>query len=67
MNSLLFLFFVFFKTGSHYVDQAGLQLTEIGVPLPSKVLGLKACSTTPGYHPPLMIRQRHEVEPPAQG
>ena len=32
--------------GTHSVDQAGLELTEIHLPLSSSVLGLKVCSTT---------------------
>jgi hypothetical protein len=31
--------------GTHYVDQAGLELRD---PPASRVLGLKACATTPG-------------------
>jgi hypothetical protein len=33
--------------GTHSVDQAGLELTEIHLPLPpSQVLGLKACTNS---------------------
>lgn len=44
-----FCLFWFFGTGSCYVNQAELQLTEIHLPLPPQptVLGLKAYDTTP--------------------
>jgi hypothetical protein len=44
---LAFFFFWFFETGFHFVDQAGLELRN---PPASayRVLGLKACTTTPG-------------------
>ena len=32
--------------GTQSVDQAGLELTDIHLPLTSRVLGLKACSTS---------------------
>ena len=36
--------------GTHYVDQAGLRLTENCLPLSAfQVQGLKACTTTPGF------------------
>jgi hypothetical protein len=34
--------------GTHFVDQAGLQLKNLPVSA-SQVLGLKACATTPGF------------------
>jgi hypothetical protein len=34
--------------GTHSVDQAGLELRNLPASA-SKVLGLKACATTPGY------------------
>jgi hypothetical protein len=33
--------------GTHFVDQAGLELRNLPAPA-SRVLGLKACGTTPG-------------------
>jgi hypothetical protein len=54
---LLFLFFVFQDrvslcspgfTGTHFVDQAGLELRNLPASA-SQVLGLKACTTTPGF------------------
>jgi hypothetical protein len=55
-----FFFFWFFKTGflciapgcpgTHFVDQAGLELRNPPASASaSRVLGLKACATTPGY------------------
>jgi hypothetical protein len=35
--------------GTHFVDQAGLELRNLPA-FASRVLGLKACSTTPGFH-----------------
>ena len=35
--------------GTHFVDQAGLKLRNPPVSA-SRVLGLKACATTPGFH-----------------
>ena len=34
--------------GTHFVDQAGLKLRNLPASA-SRVLGLKACATTPGY------------------
>jgi hypothetical protein len=55
--SVLFFFFFFFRDrvslcipgcpGTHFVDQAGLELRNLPAPA-SRVLGLKACATTPG-------------------
>lgn len=43
----LFVFFIF-RTGSHYLDEAGLELTKIHPPVSaSQGLGLKACATGP--------------------
>jgi hypothetical protein len=36
--------------GTHFVDQAGLELTNPPASA-SQVLGLKACATTPGFIP----------------
>jgi hypothetical protein len=33
--------------GTFYVDQAGLELTKIHLPMPPELLGLKACITMP--------------------
>jgi hypothetical protein len=41
-------FYLSFETGSHYVALAGIELTEIHLPL-SGVLGLRAYSTTVSY------------------
>jgi hypothetical protein len=36
--------------GTHSVDQAGLELTEISLPVPPyTVLGIRTCATTSGY------------------
>ena len=40
--------------GTHVVDQAGLELRNLPASA-SQVLGLKACATTPGLIPPLLI------------
>ena len=54
-TGLLFFFFCFFEIGFLCVvmavlelalDQAGLEFTEIHLPLPSRVLELKVCNTT---------------------
>jgi hypothetical protein len=54
---LLFCFVLFFKTGflcspgcpgTYFVDQAGLELRNPPASA-SRVLGLKACATTPGF------------------
>jgi hypothetical protein len=34
--------------GTHFVDQTGLELRNL-LASASRVLGLKACATTPGY------------------
>jgi hypothetical protein len=60
ITALCFLFFCFFKVfrdrvslyspgcpGTHFVDQAGLKLRNLPASA-SRVLGLKACTTTPG-------------------
>ena len=39
---------------TYFVDQAGLELTEICLPLSPHVLGLKACTTTPDFFPGLI-------------
>jgi hypothetical protein len=54
---LFFVFLVFFRDrvslcspgcpGTHFVDQAGLELRNLPVSA-SRVMGLKACTTTPG-------------------
>jgi hypothetical protein len=36
--------------GTHFVDQAGLELRNPPASA-SRVLGLKACATTPGFQP----------------
>jgi hypothetical protein len=41
--------------GTHSVDQAGLELRNPPASA-SRVLGLKACATTPGYIPKLFKR-----------
>jgi hypothetical protein len=55
------LFVCFFETGflyspgcpgTHFVDQAGLELRNPPASA-SRVLGLKACATTPGFYPQL--------------
>jgi hypothetical protein len=53
-----FLFFLVFRDrvslyspgcpGAHFVDQAGLELRNLPASA-SRVLGLKACATTPGH------------------
>jgi hypothetical protein len=46
-----FVLFVLFSPGcpgTHFVDQAGLELRNPPAPA-SRVLGLKACATMPGY------------------
>jgi hypothetical protein len=52
----LFVCFLFFETGflcspdcpgTHFVDQAGLELRNLPASA-SRMLGLKACTTTPG-------------------
>jgi hypothetical protein len=35
--------------GTHFVDQAGLELRNLPASA-SRVLGLKACATTPGFN-----------------
>jgi hypothetical protein len=40
--------FLCVTTETHPVDQAGFELTEILQTLAFRVLGLKACTTTPG-------------------
>lgn len=40
-----FCFRFYFETGSQYIDQAGLELPKILLPLPPRVLGLKAWAT----------------------
>jgi hypothetical protein len=56
-SSFFFFFFLVFRDrgslyspvcpGAHFVDQAGLQLKNLPASA-SRVLGLKACATTPG-------------------
>jgi hypothetical protein len=56
--SFFFFFFLVFRdrvslynpgcTGTHFVDQAGLELRNLPASA-SRVLGLKACTTTPGF------------------
>jgi hypothetical protein len=41
------LFYSFGCSGTNYVDQAGLELTEIYLPLPFLVLGLKVYFVMP--------------------
>jgi hypothetical protein len=52
----LFVHLVFFRDrvslcspGTHSVDQAGLELRNLPASA-SRVLGLKACATLPGFH-----------------
>jgi hypothetical protein len=40
--------------GTHFVDQAGLELRNPPASV-SRVLGLKACATTPGVHQPMEV------------
>jgi hypothetical protein len=57
MTALLFVFVFVFRErvslyspgcpGTHFVDQAGLELRNL-LASASRVLGLKACATTPG-------------------
>jgi hypothetical protein len=42
--------------GTHFVDQAGLELRNPPASA-SRVLGLKACATTPGHSPPANLTQ----------
>jgi hypothetical protein len=66
----LFLFlFLFFRNrvslyspgcpGTHYVDEAGLELRNSPASA-SRVLGLKACATTPGFMATL-IKTKHLI------
>jgi hypothetical protein len=58
MPSNFFLFLLVFRDrvslcspgcpGTHFVDQAGLELRNLPASA-SRVLGLKACATTPGF------------------
>lgn len=40
-------YFILFYFGTHYIDQADLQRTELLLPPPPKYWGDKACATTP--------------------
>lgn len=39
LNFFVFIFFIFFKVGTHRVQTAGLELTEIHPPLPPECRG----------------------------
>jgi hypothetical protein len=41
--------------GTHFVDQAGLELKNLPASA-SQVLGLKACTTTPGFQHGIPMR-----------
>jgi hypothetical protein len=41
--------------GTHFVDQAGLELRNLPASA-SRVLGLKACATTPGSSGPFLLQ-----------
>jgi hypothetical protein len=50
-----FFILLFLMTGSHYVAQADLHLTEISLPVSaSQLLGLKACATKPCFKNPFL-------------
>jgi hypothetical protein len=46
-NIYIYIFFFWFFEKTHFVDQAGLEFRDPPASA-SRVLGLKACATTPG-------------------